>query len=51
MITSTYIDILDGNRRLSTYRLVYSPNKEKGIEFYVDAEFAGGLAQADADNT
>ena len=30
--------------------LIYSPDKPKGIECYVDADFAGGWSQADADN-
>ena len=44
------MDLLDGNQRLSTRGVVYKPDKEKGIKCYVDAEFSGGWAQADADN-
>ena len=47
--TSKYVDLLDGNPQLSTCGVVYNPDKEKSIECYVDAEFAGGCAQADAD--
>ena len=45
------MDILDGNRWLSTCDVVYKPDKEKGAEFYVDAEFTGGWVQVDSDNT
>ena len=31
-------------------RRSYKPDKEKGIECYIDADFAGGWAQADSDN-
>ena len=31
--------------------IVYHPDKTKGIECYVDSDFAGGWSQADADNT
>ena len=48
--TSTYVDLTDRNRQLFTRGVVYSPNKEKGIECYVDANFYGGWSQADADN-
>jgi hypothetical protein len=30
--------------------LVYNPDESRGIECYVDADFAGGWSQADADN-
>ena len=30
--------------------IIYRPNPKKGIECYVDADFAGGWAKADADN-
>lgn len=30
--------------------IVYTPDKTKGIECYVDADFAGGWSQADAEN-
>eukprot|EP00957_Ditylum_brightwellii_P077024 5853622-Ditylum_brightwellii.AAC.1 len=30
--------------------VVYTPNPEKGIECYVNADFAGGWSKADADN-
>ena len=48
-ITSTYVDLPDGNLRLTTRRLVYRHDVEKFIEYYVDAEFAGGWEQAGAD--
>ena len=47
---STYVDLPDGNWRLTTCGVVYRPNIEKGIECYIDANFAGGWDQADADN-
>ena len=50
MITSTYVDIPDGNRQLSTHGVVYKPYVEKGIESYVDAEFSAGWAQEDSYN-
>ena len=31
--------------------IIYRPDKSKGLECYVDAEFAGGWTQADSDNT
>ena len=49
-ITSMYIDLSVINRRLSTIAVVYKPDKEKGIEYYADADFAGGWDQADANN-
>ena len=48
--TSTYVDSPGGNWRLSTRGVVYNPDKEKGINCYVDANFAGGRAQVDANN-
>ena len=30
--------------------IVYNPDMKKGLECYVDADFAGGWAKADADN-
>ncbi|KAK1735950.1 hypothetical protein QTG54_013397 [Skeletonema marinoi] len=30
--------------------IVYNPDKTKGLECYVDADFAGGWQQADADS-
>ena len=44
------MDLPDGNRHLSVCGVVYRPDKEKGIECYVDANFAGGWAQVDVDN-
>ena len=48
--TSLYVYFPDGNRRLTTCRVVYRPNREKFIECSVDANFYGGWSQADADN-
>ena len=48
--TSTYIDLPGGNRRLIKYGIVYKTNIEKGINCYVDADFAGEWAQADSYN-
>ena len=31
--------------------IIYMPDKSKGLECYVDANFAGGWSQADAKNT
>ena len=45
-----YVDLTGGNRRLSTCGIVYKPNKYKGIECYVYADFSGGWAQSDSDN-
>ena len=50
MSTSTYTIFPGGNIWLSTHRIVYSPNKEKYIECFVDADFAGGWSQVDSDN-
>ena len=30
--------------------IIYRPNKSKGMECYVDAEFSGGWTQDDSDN-
>ena len=30
--------------------IIYKPNKSKGLECYVDADFAGGWSQANANN-
>jgi hypothetical protein len=30
--------------------IIYKPDKSKGLECYVDADFAGGWSQANADN-
>ena len=48
--TSRYMDWPNWNWRLSTRGIVYYPDKEKGIEYYADADFAGGWDQADANN-
>ena len=48
--TSTYVDLPDGNQRLFTHGVVYRPDKEKGIECYLDSKFAGGWAKSDSDN-
>ena len=47
---STYVDLQDGHIWLTTHNIVYKPNKEKVIDCYIDANFDGGWAQADADN-
>ena len=41
-----------GNYLLGTRTrgIVYKPDKSKGLECYVDADFAGGWSQADAEN-
>ena len=49
--TSTYTDLPGGNIWLSTRVIVYITDKEKDIECYIDAEFTGGWAQGDANNT
>ena len=38
--TSTYMDLPDGNQRLSTCSVDYKTDKEKGVKFYVDSDFA-----------
>ena len=50
MSTSTHVDVPYGNRRLSTCGVVYNTDKEKGITCYVNVDFAGGWAKADANN-
>ena len=50
VIMSTYVDLSDRNRQLSTCGVVYKPGIEKGIECYVDAGFANEWAQADFNN-
>jgi hypothetical protein len=30
--------------------IIYTPDKSRGLECYVDANFAGGWSQADANN-
>ncbi len=30
--------------------IIYKPDKSKGLECYIDADFAGGWSQADAEN-
>ena len=37
---STHVDLLDVNLWLITCGVVYSPNTEKYIEWYVDADFS-----------
>ena len=44
------MDLPDGNWWLFTYGLVYSTNKEKFIDCYVDDDFSGWWSQSDADN-
>ena len=48
--TCTYVDVPDRNQQLTTCSVVYGIDVEKGIKCYVDACFAGGWYQADADN-
>ena len=48
--TSIYTDLPDGNICLSTRGVVYNPNKEKSVKFYVDDNFPGGCDQAEDDN-
>ena len=44
--TSTYVDLTDVNRWLTTRGVVYSPDIEKGIKCYVDSEvLVDGLKQ------
>jgi hypothetical protein len=38
--------LLDMRRR----RIIYKPDKNMGLECYVNADFAGGWSQADSDN-
>ena len=46
--TSTYVDFLERNRRLTTRGLSYKPDIEKFVGCYVGADFSGGWAQADS---
>ena len=46
-----YMYLPDGNIQLSSCGVVYNPDKGKGIECYVYANFTGGWDQADYDNT
>ena len=48
--TSTYVDLPDRNRRLTTRGVSYRPDIEKFIECYIGADFFDGWAQSDADN-
>ena len=48
--TSTYVDLPDRNRRLTTRGLSYRPDIEKFIDCYIGADFSDGWAQSDADN-
>ena len=48
--TSTYVYLPDGNRRLTTCGVVYRPDIENGIKYFVDANFSGICAQADSDH-
>ena len=50
MRKSTYVGLPDGNRQLITHGVVYKPDMEKLIWYYVDADFSGGWDQVDADN-
>ena len=50
MSTSTYVDFPDRNRRLITCGVIYNPDIEKGIEYYVYNKFSIGWAQSDANN-
>ena len=47
---STSVDLQDVSCRLSTQGVVYSPNKEKCIECYVDSYFTIGWDQVDSNN-
>ena len=48
--TSIYVDIPYGNLELYTRGVFYMINEERGIECYVNDEFAGGWAQPDSDH-
>ena len=50
MSTSTYVDVPYGNWRLLTRGVFYRPDIEKGIECYIDANFAVGWDQANSDD-
>ena len=36
--------------RTKTRGIIYKPDKSRGLECYVDADFSGGWTQADAEN-
>ena len=44
------MDLSDRNKWLNKNGVVYRPNIEKGIKCYIDADFLGVWAQADAVN-
>ena len=48
--TSTYVYLQDNSCQLYTQGIIYRPNKAKGIECYVDADFDGGWYQEDSNN-
>ena len=48
--TSIYVDLPYGNLWLTTIRVVYRPDIEKGIYCFVDGRFSSGWAQADSKN-
>ena len=48
--TSTYVDLPDGNIRLTTRGVVYKLNIGEGIYFYVDANFANRRVQSHTHN-
>ena len=48
--TSTYVDLIDRNRQLTTSGVFYRTGIEKFINCYIYARFSGGWAQADAYN-
>ena len=50
VITSTHVELPDGNRQVFTHGVVYNPYKEKFIECYVDSGFSGKWSQADSNN-
>ncbi len=35
---------------MQKHEIIYKPDKTKGLECYVNADFAGGWLQADSDN-
>ena len=44
------MDLPDRNRQLTVLGIVYRPEAETFIEYYVDAELFGGWDQSDDDN-
>ena len=50
MSTSIYVDLPDVNQWLTTCGVVYNTDIYNCIECYVDSNFSGGWAQADANN-